>query len=128
MHLPSPVADHISLPPPLPPHKGGSDDLDKETLFTPSLKTSQVVKPNSHRETKHPSEDENEVMMMTTDRSNKETLASKCPVRNDYEETDLLPPPPTQKSSALMSGITLQALSFASPLCASTEKNRKVVL
>ena len=124
VHLPSPVADHVSLPPPIPPRRGGTDDLDKETLFTPSLKTSQEGKPNSCRETKHPSENEDEVMMMSTHRSNKESLASKCPVSNDYEGTDL-PPPPPYKSSALMSGITLQALSFTSSLCASTEIKEK---
>ena len=88
MQLPSPVADHVSLPPPLPPHRGGSDDLDnKETLFTPSLNTSQVCKPN--RETRHPSEDEDKVMMMTTDRSNKKSLVSKCPVSNEYRQNYL---------------------------------------
>ena len=107
VHLPPPVADHDSLPPPLPLHRGGSDNLDKETLFTPSLKTSQVCTLNSHRVKKYPSEDEDEVMTMTTDRNNKELLASKCPVSNVYEETDL--PPPLHKSSALMSGITIQA-------------------
>ena len=107
MHLPSPVADHDSLSPPLPLHRGGGDDLDKETLFTPSLKTSQVCILNSNMEEKYPSEDEDEVMTMTTDRNNKESLASKCPVSNVYEETDL--PPPLHKSSALMSGITIQA-------------------
>ena len=106
-HLPSPVADHVSLPPPLPFHRGGSDDLDKQTLFTQSLKTSQVCTSNSHRDEIYSSEDEDEVMAMTTGRNNKELLASKCPVSNDYEETDL--PPPLHKSSALMSGITIQA-------------------
>ena len=105
VHLPSPVADHVSVPPPIPPHRGGSDDLDKEALFTPSLKTNQVGKPNSRRETKLPSEDEEEIMMMTSDRTNKESL--KCPISNDYEEIDL--PPPLHISSALMSGITTQA-------------------
>ena len=105
MHLPSLVADHVSLPPPIPPQRGGSDGLDRETLFTPSLKTSQGCKPNLHRETKYPSEDEGEMMMMTTDRKNK-----ICPISNDYE-TDL-PPPPPHKSSTLMSGITLHALGF----------------
>ena len=75
VQLPSPLSDHVYLPPPLPPHRGGSDDLDnKETLFTPSLNTSQVCKPNSHRETRLPSEDEDKVMMMTTDKSNKKSL------------------------------------------------------
>ena len=106
-YLPSSVADHVSFPPPIPPHREGSDDLNKQTLFTPSLKTSQVCTSNSQREKKYPSEDEDEMMMMTTDR-NKESLASKCPVSNDYEEIDL--PPPLHKSSALMSGITIQAL------------------
>ena len=108
VHLPLPVAAHVSLPPPVPPHRGGSDDLDKETLFTQSLKTSQVCTSNSYREEKYPSEDEDEmIMMMTTDRINNTSLASKCPVSNDYEETDLLPP--LHKLSALMSGITIQA-------------------
>ena len=107
MHLPSPVADHVFLPPPLPLHRGGSDDLDKGTLFTQSLKTSQVCTSNSHRDKKYPSEDEDEVMTMTTYRNNKESLASKCPFSNDYEDIDL--PPPLHKSSALMSGITVQA-------------------
>ena len=108
VHLPLPVAAHVSLPPPIPPHRVGSDDLDKETLFTPSLKTSLVHTSNSYREEKYPSEDEDEmIMMMTTERINNTSLASKCPVSNDYEETDL--PLPVHKSSTLMSGITIQA-------------------
>ena len=104
VHLPSSVANQVSLPPPLPPHRGGSDDdLDKESLFTPSVKTSRLCKPNSRSETKEPSEDKDEELMMTTDRTNKESLASKCPVSNDYEETDL--PPPLHISSAYRSGI-----------------------
>ena len=104
VHLPSAVANFVSLPPPLPPHRGeNDDDLDKESLFTPSVKTSHLCKPNSHREMKQPSEDEDEEMMMTTDRTNKESLASKYPVSNDYEETDL--PPPQHIFSAYRSGI-----------------------
>ena len=104
VHLPSPVANQVSLSPPFLPHRGGSDDdLDKESLFTPSVKTSCLCKPNSRMETKQPSEDEDEAVMMTTDRTNKESLASKCPVSNDYDETDL--PPPLHISSAYRSGI-----------------------
>ena len=106
MHLPSLGVDHVSVPPPIPPHRGGSDDLDKDTLFTPSLKTGQGCKPNPRSESKYPSEDEGVMMMMTTD-----TKKKICPISNDYEDTDL-PPPPPHKSSALMSGITLQALGF----------------